>query len=107
MPAGGDAYVMKHIIHDWDDARAHLILRNIATAMGDKKGHVMLLESVIPEGARNRTSASSSTSRCWRCPAARSARRRNSRELFAAAGFELTRVVPTESPLSVVEAVRV
>jgi hypothetical protein len=37
VPEGGDAYVMKHIIHDWDDERALLILNNIAKAMGAKK----------------------------------------------------------------------
>ena len=50
VPAGGDAYVMKHIIHDWDDQRALQILRNIHAAMGEKHGTVVLLESVIPDG---------------------------------------------------------
>ena len=36
VPEGGDAYIMKHIIHDWDDARATTILRNIGKAMGDQ-----------------------------------------------------------------------
>lgn len=36
-------------IHDWDDARALVIFNNTATAIGSKKGHVALLESVIPE----------------------------------------------------------
>ena len=51
VPSGGDAYIMKHIIHDWDDARATTILKNIAKAMGAKRGKVILLESVIAAGA--------------------------------------------------------
>ncbi len=57
VPAGGDAYIMKHIIHDWDDERALMILRNIRAAMGDKRGRVILLESVLPPGS-HRISAS-------------------------------------------------
>src|SRR5438552_8358032 len=54
VPEGGDAYIMKHIIHDWDDERASIILKNIATAMGSrgaKSGKVILLESVIAAGS--------------------------------------------------------
>src|SRR5437868_3353470 len=47
VPAGADAYVMKHIIHDWDDERAVLILKNIARAMRDG-GRVLLVEMVLP-----------------------------------------------------------
>ena len=54
VPEGGDAYIMKHIIHDWDDARATTILKNIAKAMGAKRGKVILLESVIAAGRRAR-----------------------------------------------------
>jgi hypothetical protein len=51
VPEGGDAYIMKHIIHDWDDGRATTILKNIASAMGAKRGKVILLESVIAAGS--------------------------------------------------------
>ena len=45
VPAAG-SYVMKHIIHDWDDDRAVQILKNCASAMRGK-GKVLLVESVI------------------------------------------------------------
>ena len=51
VPAGGDAYVMKHIIHDWYDDKASLILKTIAKAMGATKGKVILLESVVAAGS--------------------------------------------------------
>jgi hypothetical protein len=48
VPAGGDAYIMKHIIHDWQDDRAQVILENIrAVLKGRPEGRVLLLESVI------------------------------------------------------------
>ena len=105
-PPGGDAYVMKHIIHDWDDARALMILENIAAAMGAKKGHVVLLESVIPEGPTPDFGKFLDIE-MLALPGGKERTQKEFAELFAAAGFRLTRVVPTESPLSVVEAVRV
>ena len=51
VPAGGDAYIMKHIIHDWDDDRALTILQNIRKALdGKPQGRVILLEAVLPPG---------------------------------------------------------
>src|SRR5258706_11295150 len=51
VPPGGDAYLMKHIIHDWDDERASLILTNIRTALhGSPGGRVILLEMVVRPG---------------------------------------------------------
>jgi len=106
VPAGGDAYVMKHIIHDWDDARAALILKNIATAMGDKKGHVVLLEAVIATGPEPDFGKFLDLE-MLAMPGGKERTQQEFTELFAASGFKLTRVVPTASPLSVVEAVRV
>ena len=51
VPAGGDAYIMKHIIHDWDDERAAAILSNIRKALdGKPQGRVILLEAVLAAG---------------------------------------------------------
>ncbi len=50
---------MKHIIHDWDDARCRTILRNIHSALaGAPNGRVILLESVDADGAALPTSPS-------------------------------------------------
>lgn len=104
VPGGADGYIMKHIIHDWDDDRALMILNNIRTAMRDD-GRVMLVESVITDsnepdfgklldiemlvspGGKERTAA-------------------EYKDLFARAGLRLTRIVPTKSPYSVIEAVK-
>lgn len=105
VPTGGDAYIMKHIIHDWDDGRASTILKNIATAMGAKRGKVILLESVIAAGSAPDFGKFIDIE-MLALPGGRERSEEEFRTLFAGAGFELTRVVPTKSPLSVVEAVR-
>lgn len=48
VPAGADAYVLKSVIHDWDDEKAAAILRNCRAAMGPG-ARVLLLEQVMPE----------------------------------------------------------
>lgn len=103
VPGGGDAYILKNILHDWSDQKAVQILRNVRMAAGPRAA-VLLIELVIPNhdrdfpgkwadlemllnlGARERTAA-------------------EYRRLLSQAGLRMTRVVPTASPLSVVEAI--
>jgi C-methyltransferase len=102
VPGGGDAYVLKNIMHDWPDEKAVQILRNVRAAAGSR-ATVLLVEFVIPNhnrdfpgkwvdlemllnlGARERTAA-------------------EYRDLLSQAGLQMTQVVQTASPLSVVEA---
>lgn len=52
VPEGGDLYVLKHIVHDWDDARAGKILANIRRVM-DPGGRVLILDALLgPPGTR-------------------------------------------------------
>ena len=102
VPACGDAYVMKHIIHDWDDERAALILRNIRKAM-NPGGRVILLESVLSPGS-DPDFGKVIDIEMLLMPGGRERTEEEFRALFAAAGLTLTRVVPTQSPLSVIEA---
>ena len=48
-PAQGDAYLLSHVIHDWDDDRALTILRNCREAMSPD-GKLLLVEMVVPAG---------------------------------------------------------
>lgn len=48
VPAGADAYIMKSVIHDWDDERCITILTNCRQAM-KADGKVLILEPVVPE----------------------------------------------------------
>jgi hypothetical protein len=48
VPAGGDVYVLKSILHDWDDDRCVAILRNCRAAM-DESARMMIVELILPE----------------------------------------------------------
>jgi len=103
VPSGGDAYVMKHIIHDWDDERAGQILRSIHTAMGSKPGKVILLESVLAPGNEPGLGKIMDLEMLL-LPGGRERSAEEFRGLFDRAGFDLVRVVPTTSPVCVIEA---
>lgn len=105
VPAGGDAYILKHILHDWDDHRALTILRNIYAAMGEKKGKVILIEAVMPEG-NDPHLVKFLDLEMLALPGGRERTEAEYAALFERAGFRLTRIVPTKSPMSVIEAVK-
>ena len=104
VPAGGDAYIMKHIIHDWDDERALAILRNIRTAMGGKRGRVILLDSLLQPGNAPDFGKIIDLEMMV-MPGGRERTADEFRVLFASAGFAMTRIISTQSPLSIIEAI--
>jgi len=104
VPEGGDAYIMKHIIHDWDDERSTAILTNIRRVM-KPQGRVILLESVL-QPANTPDFGKLIDLEMMLIPGGRERTEAEFRSLFEKAGFTLRRVIPTASPLSVLEAVR-
>jgi hypothetical protein len=100
-PDGADAYLLGHIIHDWDDAQAGLILDNLRRAM-PAGAKLLLVEHVLPEGDGH---AFSKLLDLHMMVLLGSLERTEAeyRRLFAAHGFRLTRVVPTTGDISVVE----
>lgn len=103
VPAG-DAYIMKHIIHDWDDDRARAILRNIRKASeGRADGRVLLVEGVIddrPEAMLHKIM----DLEMLVMPGGRERTVDEFGALFASAGYELKSVIPTNSFSLVLEA---
>ncbi len=103
-PAGSDAYIMKHIIHDWSDDECVKILSHCRAGLNEG-GKVLVVEMVLPEGNAPAVSKFLDLqmllvlSGCERTES-------EYRALFDRAGLELTRVIPTPSPYSVLEAVR-
>jgi hypothetical protein len=100
VPAG-DAYLMKHIIHDWADDKATTILRNCRAAA--KPGaKVILAEMVIPPG--NEPSPGKLLDlEMLVIASGRERTETEYAELLGGGGWRLTRVVPTKSPVSVIE----
>jgi hypothetical protein len=104
VPAGGDAYSMMHIIHDWDDDRAATILRNIGRALqGQPQGRVLMLESVIQPGDHPDL-AKLIDLEMLVAPGGRERTAAEFEALCHNAGFRLERIVPTESAICVIEA---
>lgn len=104
VPAGADGYVMKYIIHDWDDDRCVQILGNCRGVM-DPKGRVLVVDHVIPPG-NGASWGKLLDINMMVVPGGQERTRAQFRDLFARAGLRLKRVVPTGCPLSILEAVR-
>jgi DNA-binding transcriptional ArsR family regulator len=102
VPSGGDAYVLKNIMHDWPDEEAVQILRNVRVAAGPH-ATVLLIELVIPDHDRDFPGKWADLEMLLNL-AARERTAVEYRKLLKQAGFRMTRVVQTASPLSVVEA---
>ena len=102
-PGGADAYLLGHILHDWDDARAGLILDNLRRAM-PAGAKLLLVECVLPEG----DGAPFGKLLDLQMMVVFGGLERTEEEyrrLLAAHGFRLTRVVPTAGEHSVIEGV--
>ncbi len=106
VPGGGDAYILKSIIHDWDDERALKILQNCHRAMAEN-GKLLLVEGVIPPGNEPFFGKLVDLNMLVMAGGGEHTEAEY-RALFAAAGFTLTNVVPLQSPFSfsVIEGVR-
>ena len=105
VPTAADAIIMKHIIHDWDDDKAALILRNCRKALGGKpNAKILLVESVLPAGSEPHPGKFIDLE-MFVFPGGRERTEEEFRKLFAMAGLRLNRVVPMKAPLWLVEAV--
>jgi hypothetical protein len=101
VPAG-DAYVLKHIIHDWPDERATTILRNCRECV-TPSGKLLLVELVIAPG--NEADLAKLLDLEMLVIASGQERTEDEyRRLLAGAGWRLTRVLATKSPAQVIEA---
>ena len=98
---GGDAYVLKNVIHDWTDTDSVTILSNVRKAA--KPGSTLLLvEFVIPDHNRQFIGKWADIEMLVQL-GARERTADDYRKLYEQAGFQMTRVVPTAGPISLVE----
>jgi hypothetical protein len=104
VPSGGDAYLMRWIIHDWDDEKSSIILKNCHQAM-PHHSRLLLIESIIPPG--NKPSPAKFIDLIMLLMAGgRERSEAEYRSLLRSSGFEVTRVIPTPAMLSIIEAVK-
>jgi hypothetical protein len=103
VPAGHDAYIFSHIIHDWNPEQCHTILGNCRKAI-KPDGKLLIVEMVLPEGDVMHPGKLLDMMML----VGAGGQERTPREydtLLTKAGFSMTRVVPTASAVSIVEAV--
>ena len=102
---GGDAYIIKHAIHDWDDQRAAGILRNIRSAMATNS-KLLIVEAVMPEDNEPHPGKVMDLSMLVLAGGTERTAEEY-RRLLESVDLRITRIVPTRSPMSIIEAVRI
>jgi len=99
-----DLYVLKQILHDWNDEQAATILRNCARSM-TSRGRVAIVEMVIPDD-RSATPAQLMDVNMLAILPGRERTQAEYTALLADAGLRFERLVPTHSPFQILEATR-
>ena len=104
VPRGADAYMMKYIIHDWDDERSQTILTNCAESM-KPDGKVLVIDCVIVEDNEPHIGKLLDIEMLL-IPGGNERTRTEFEELFSRSGLKLERIIPTATHLSIIEGVR-
>jgi precorrin-6B methylase 2 len=103
VPSGGDIYLMKSVLHNWDDESASRILRRCAAAMHER-ARLIVVESVIPPG-NDASEAKLFDINMMVTAGGQERTEAEYRALLHAAGLRLVRTTATPSPLSLIEAI--
>jgi hypothetical protein len=103
VPAGGDVYVLAHVLHDWSDERCVRILANCHKAM-QSDAKLLLIESMLLDGNQPDRLKWLDLEMLVLTHGGRERSEQEYRRLLAAAGFELTRTVATGGSRSIIEA---
>jgi hypothetical protein len=104
IPVVADCYMLKHIIHDWYDDKNQMILANIRREM-PPDARVLIIDGVIP-GPNEPHFGKFLDLEMLMLPGGKERTAEEFAELLARSGFELTRIIPTRSPSSIIEAVK-
>ena len=108
MVPPGDAYILKHIVHDWDDERSVQILRNCHQSM-EGQGRLICVDSVLPPiGDTSGTPAKLLDLLMMLGIRGKERTREQWEEVYAASGFRITSVIPLQDNfgVSIVEGVK-
>jgi hypothetical protein len=106
IPRGGDVYLIKHVIHDWDDAHAIQILGRCREAMG-LESKLVIVEGVYPSKIDASLVGRGAAANDVNMLVSTGGRQRSEAEfraLLETAGFALTRILPTPARVSLIEA---
>jgi O-methyltransferase domain len=106
VPAGADAYLLKHVIHDWNDDDAATILHNCRKAISDSRAKLLIIEGVYPARVDQSLESRNAAFNDLNMLVLTGGRQRSEvefRSLLTKAGFSLTRIVPTMSTVRIIE----
>ena len=103
VPAGADAYIMKHIIHDWPDDLCIQLLKGCRKGV-NRDGRLLVVDSVIQPG-NDFSPGKFLDLQMLIFPSGCERTEKQFRDLFVAAGWQLRRIIPTAASDSIVEGV--
>ncbi|WP_236142636.1 acetylserotonin O-methyltransferase [Nostoc sp. CMAA1605] len=106
IPTAADAYILKHIIQDWDNERSLTILQRCHQAM-KPQSRLLVIDFVIPPGNEFYGSKFIDVNMLVMCPGGRIRTEEEFHKLFQAAGFKITQIIPTQSEVSIIEAIKI
>jgi hypothetical protein len=104
VPSGGDAYIISHTIHNWDDKACLSILQSIRKNM-PPSSRLLVVEMVMPGGNEPHFSKWLDLDMLMMFSGGRERTEAEYHALYQSAGFKLTQIVPTASPTSIIEGV--
>lgn len=101
VPAGADAYLMRHVIHDWTDEQSVQILSNCRKVI-PPHGRILLVEFSVPS-ANEASLGKDADMIMLAFPGGMERTEEEYRVLFEQSGFRLSKVTPTQSAVCVIE----
>jgi hypothetical protein len=101
IPPGADAYLMRHVIHDWTDEQSVQILKNCRKVM-PAHGRILLVEFAV-SGANEASLGKDADMIMMAFPGGKERTSQEYAALFERSGFQLSKVTPTKSAVCVVE----
>jgi methylase of polypeptide subunit release factors len=108
VPGGGDAYILSRMINGFDDARAVALLKNCHQAMTEK-GKLLVVQRVLPDRVQHSIAVQALVLSDFNMMVMIGGRERTEgecRALLEEAGFRVTKVIPTQSEMTIIECAR-
>ena len=102
VPAGADAYILKYVLHDWNDDEVVAILRNVRRA-ASTPARLIVIEPLLPEDEESAPEAVMMDIAMLVITGGRERTAAEFADLYERAGFRLHRVIPTASPFKLLE----
>ncbi len=105
IPSGGDAYLLKHIIHDWGDQNAIAILKNCRDVLPDN-GKILVMEMIVQSTDTPSSAKMLDLNMLVMCQGGKERTKTEFEQLFSLAGLTLHRIVTTLEEICILEATK-